>query len=136
MCFVRIWEGSYFCKFVCLFMTLFISDSHNSVKKSGRAFKFEHPPPRAVRKKIVLSDFWISNFFKVNFRKFQGNFFQNSDKGMKFWHNAVLIEHIKTYFWFFSKFKFFQSQKVNFRKFQGHFFKIVIEGWNFDTILS
>ena len=46
---------------VCLFMTLFIYDviydSHNSIKKSGRALKFGHIPLLVVEKNGFFSDF-------------------------------------------------------------------------------
>ena len=45
---------------------------------------------------------------KVNFRKFQGHFFQNSDGGLKFIHKTVLIEHIETCFEYFRNFSFFK----------------------------
>ena len=69
-----------------LFIYDFISDSHNSIKKSGRAFKFGHNPPLAVRKKWVFQifEFRIFSRSKGQFSKISRSFFQNSDKGMKF----------------------------------------------------
>ena len=49
---------------------------------------------------------------KVNFRKFQGYFFRNSDRGLKFRHNTVLIEHIKTCCGeFFPNYTFFKVKR-------------------------
>ena len=55
---------------------------------------------------------------KVNFRKFQGHFFQNSDRVLKFWHNTVPTEHIKTCFEFFRNFNFFKVKKSIFGNFK------------------
>ena len=70
---------------------------------------------------VLFSIFKIFIFrsFYDNFRKFQGNFFQNSDRG------KILRQHSsnwtqKNLFWFFSKHYFFQGQNFYFWKFQGH----------------
>ena len=54
------------CLLTFLFSCLFISACHNSVKKSGRTFKFGRIPPLAVGK----NDFLFIYFFW----KFQGHF--------------------------------------------------------------
>ena len=118
--------GGFLFLLVCLFMTLFISDSHNSVKKkSGSAFKFGHNPPLTGGKKwfFQIFEFRIFSRSKGQFSKISRSFFQNSDRGLKFWHNTVLIEHIKSCFELFRNFNFFKVKRSIFENFKVIFSK-------------
>ena len=118
MCFVRIREGFLFllvCLLVCLLDFLFLL----AVTPSKRAFKFGHNHPLAVSKKW----FFHMEFFqgqKVNFRNFQGHFFQNRDWWLKFWHNTGPIELIKSCFEFFRNFNFFKAERSIFERLIRH----------------
>ena len=78
--------ASLFSYFLYLFSYFLISACHNSAKKSGRALKFRHTPPLAVRKKTLFFRFLNFKFFqsqKVS-SKISRSFFQTSDRGWNF----------------------------------------------------
>ena len=69
---------------------------------------------------VLFFFFWNFHFltFFGQFSEISRSFFQNSDIGLKFWHNTLLKEYMKTYFHFFRNFNFFKVKKSIFGNFK------------------